>query len=113
MNDLNAQLRKTATRQEWEDDTAEGLGGQHGCCLCHPAASAVDGTEMSNSVRTRKIHLSYLLPQEKTKARTDHSREPEHNFWILITCDVFEAKLHEVVQSLNPVLTSLLSSHAL
>lgn len=106
MNDLNVRLRKTAARQKLEDDTAEGLGGRHGCGFCHPAVSAVDGTETSNSIRPRMTHLSYL-PQEKTKAGA-HSfqREPEHNFWILITYDISEAKFHKVVPSLNPVLTS-------
>lgn len=62
-NELNVRWRKTAARQEPEDDTAEGQGGQHGCCLCHPAASAVGGTETLNSVRLSMIHLS-CLPQE-------------------------------------------------
>lgn len=111
MNDLNVRLRKTAARQGLEDDTAEGQGGQHGCCLCHPAASAVDGTEMSDKVRLHRIHLS-CLPHEKTKARTDSlQREPKHSVWILITSDVFE----EVMKLCFMILKSSphFSSHAL
>lgn len=49
VNYLNVELGKTAARQELEDNTAEGLEGQHDCCSCHPAASTVDGTETSNA----------------------------------------------------------------
>jgi len=56
--------------KNWRMTQQRCWGAQQGCCLCHPAASAVDGTEMSDSIRLSKSHLSYL-PQEKTKARTD------------------------------------------
>lgn len=79
---------KIAARQELEDNTAEELEEQHGCCTCHPAASAVDGTE------TTKVTSLISVRQELI-----HSRESELTFWILIAGDISGAKLHKVVQS--------------